>query len=138
MVILTKFLHSSPDWGQRVKNTRICNRGTLQGAAAREPLPGSLQSSSFFWVAVKELDLSYHNPKTILFTIYPSYGNLNPLTATQFWVWHGFLLRTFITPLDGPGDCSLEALTSGTSDAAAGAPPSWSPLQASESSCTGV
>ena len=23
------------------------------------------------WVAVKELDLSYHNPKTILFTVYP-------------------------------------------------------------------
>ena len=28
-------------------------------------------------VAVKELDLRYHNPKTIIFTIYPYYDNLN-------------------------------------------------------------
>ena len=28
-------------------------------------------------VATKELNLSYHNPETKLFTIYPSYGNLN-------------------------------------------------------------
>ena len=31
---------------------------------------------SFFWVAVKELKLSYHNPEAILVTIYPYYGNL--------------------------------------------------------------
>ena len=31
----------------------------------------------FFWVAVKELKLSYQNSKTILFTIYPYYGILN-------------------------------------------------------------
>ena len=29
------------------------------------------------WLAVKKLRLSYHNPKTILFTVYPYYGNLN-------------------------------------------------------------
>ena len=30
-----------------------------------------------FWVAVKELKLSYHSPETILFAVYPYYGNLN-------------------------------------------------------------
>ena len=30
-----------------------------------------------YWVAVKELKLSYHNPKTMLFTIYAYYGNGN-------------------------------------------------------------
>ena len=30
-----------------------------------------------YWVAVKEFKLSYHNYKTILFTIYPYCGNLN-------------------------------------------------------------
>ena len=29
------------------------------------------------WVAVQELKLSYHNPETILFTIYPDFGSLN-------------------------------------------------------------
>ena len=29
------------------------------------------------WVAVKELKLSYHNPETMLFSIYPFYGSLN-------------------------------------------------------------
>ena len=29
-----------------------------------------------YWVAVKELKLSYHNSDTILFTVYPYYGNL--------------------------------------------------------------
>ena len=28
-------------------------------------------------VAVKESNLSYHNPDTMLFTIHPYYGNLN-------------------------------------------------------------
>ena len=37
------------------------------------------------WVAVKELKLSYHNPETTLFTIYPYYAKLNvsSLTAGQ-------------------------------------------------------
>ena len=30
-----------------------------------------------FWVAVMELTLSSYNPGTVLFTIYPHYGNLN-------------------------------------------------------------
>ena len=30
-----------------------------------------------YWVVVKELKLSYYNPSTISFTIYPYYGNLN-------------------------------------------------------------
>ena len=30
-----------------------------------------------YWAAVKELNLSCHNPETILFPIYPYYGNLN-------------------------------------------------------------
>ena len=35
------------------------------------------------WAAVKELSLSYHNPKTMLFTIYTSYGNLNEIPWQQ-------------------------------------------------------
>ena len=31
------------------------------------------------WVRVKELNLSYHNEETILFTIDPYYGNLNAM-----------------------------------------------------------
>ena len=27
--------------------------------------------------AVKELKVSYHNPETVVFTVYPNYGNLN-------------------------------------------------------------
>ena len=33
-------------------------------------------SSCDFWVAVKELNLSYHIGKTLLFTIYTHSGNL--------------------------------------------------------------
>ena len=33
--------------------------------------------TGFYSVAAKELKLSYHNPETILFTMYPYYGNLN-------------------------------------------------------------
>ena len=66
-----------------------------------EPRSGSLQLSQMqesrhntgprpmpCWVAVKELTLSYHNPETILFTIYPYYGTLNSssLTAAQCMV----------------------------------------------------
>ena len=29
------------------------------------------------WVGIKELKLNEHNPETVLFTIYPEYGNLN-------------------------------------------------------------
>ena len=29
------------------------------------------------WAAVQELKSSHHNPETMLFTIYPYYGNLN-------------------------------------------------------------
>ena len=39
----------------------------------------------FVWVAVKELNLSYHHSETIFFTlyIYPYYGKLSSLTASQ-------------------------------------------------------
>ena len=30
-----------------------------------------------YWVAVKELRFNSHSPETVLFTIYPQYGNLN-------------------------------------------------------------
>ena len=36
----------------------------------------SWNSQEEFWVAVKEFSLSYHNPETMLFTIYPYHGNL--------------------------------------------------------------
>ena len=35
------------------------------------------QASALFWVAAKELKLSYHNPETMLLTTYPYCGNLN-------------------------------------------------------------
>ena len=39
------------------------------------------------WVAVKELELSYLNSKTVLFTIYPYYGNLNEVPQQQPRRW---------------------------------------------------
>ena len=41
----------------------------------RRSCPNSL-ASTVVWIAVKEFSVSYHNSKTILFTIYPEYGNL--------------------------------------------------------------
>ena len=31
------------------------------------------QSSNHFWIAAKELKVSYHNPEILLFTVYPNY-----------------------------------------------------------------
>ena len=53
--------------------------------SSHEGLRGSVQSSHAWpapstahnWVAVKERKLSYHNPETILITIYPYHGTLN-------------------------------------------------------------
>ena len=48
---------------------------------------------SSIWVAVKESELSYQNPKSILFTIYPDYGNssyhnINNMDVYQIrWFW---------------------------------------------------
>ena len=36
------------------------------------------------WAALKEFKLTCHNSDTIVFTIYPYYGNLSSFTATQF------------------------------------------------------
>ena len=39
-----------------------------------------------YWVAVKELDLRYPNPKTVLFTMYhPYYGNLVYIYISIIW-----------------------------------------------------
>ena len=50
--------------------------------------------SSTVWGAVKELKVSYHNPKTILFTIDPYYGHLkikvvnsNPVVGPHNFIW---------------------------------------------------
>ena len=40
------------------------------------------EKHAHYWVAVKELELSYHNPETRLFTIYPEYGNLKESSST--------------------------------------------------------
>ena len=61
---------------------------------ANPPKPLILQSNPVFvgsstWVAVKELKLSYHNPKTMVFTIYPCYGNLNYVPQQQPCNWSG-------------------------------------------------
>ena len=47
--------------------------------------PSFRNSRRALWVALQELKLSYHNPETRLFAIYPSYGNLklSSLTATH-------------------------------------------------------
>ena len=36
------------------------------------------QTLGIYWVAVKELQLSYHIGETLLFTIYTHYGNPKP------------------------------------------------------------
>ena len=46
----------------------------LSAGTPRKPLAGYVVLR--IWVAVKELKLSYHNPKTILLTIHPYYGKL--------------------------------------------------------------
>ena len=40
-------------------------------------LPLCATHLNLLWVAVKELKLNCHNPETLLFTMYPYYGNLN-------------------------------------------------------------
>ena len=52
--------------------TKLCS--------SQEPRLGPLKlpyhrNRAFFWVAVKELKLRYHNSETILVTIYAYYGN---------------------------------------------------------------
>ena len=51
---------------------------------AATPSPESSSQPPNCWVAVKELNFSYHNPETIVFGVYPYYSNLNlsSLTAT--------------------------------------------------------
>ena len=47
------------------------------------PLLGNPVNSPVFWVAVKEITLSYHNSNTLLFTIYPKFGNLSQAPEQQ-------------------------------------------------------
>ena len=47
-----------------------------EGRSSRKSTERKRLRESSFWVAVKELDLSYHNSDTILYTMYPYYGNL--------------------------------------------------------------
>ena len=52
---------------------------TLEAASWQQvhpTLPNKEPDQRLFWVALKELKLSYHNPKTVLFTTCPYYGNL--------------------------------------------------------------
>ena len=45
-------------------------------AGFEDPYPETyIAKNQLYWVAVKELKLSYHNPETILFAAYPSYGD---------------------------------------------------------------
>ena len=63
---------SSPVTCRKHEGSRRCRGGIAY--------PGGLTvaglMSSYDWVAAKELNLSYHNPEAILFTMYPQYGNL--------------------------------------------------------------
>ena len=43
---------------------------------AKGPKARIVANSCLFWGAVKQLKLSFHNPKTTLFTMYQYYGNL--------------------------------------------------------------
>ena len=45
-------------------------------AALRRIFKGVRSYTSNYWVAVKELNLSYYIGETLLFTIYTHYGNL--------------------------------------------------------------
>ena len=49
--------------------------------STEDPLPGHPLAQILhipkIWVAVKEFNLSYHNPEATLFGTYPYYGNLN-------------------------------------------------------------
>ena len=51
----------------------------LKAVGSRLPFPRGSKYPilEVYWVAVQELKLSYHDPETILFTIYPYYGNLH-------------------------------------------------------------
>ena len=41
------------------------------------PVKGTPAITAFIWVSVEEFKLTYHNPETPLFTMYPNYGNLH-------------------------------------------------------------
>ena len=67
--------------------------------------------SAFYWVAVKELEFSYHNSDTILFTIYPYSGNFHfsSLTATQSGVSLAAPPIVPGSPSRRPGPAGLQA-----------------------------
>ena len=52
-------------------------RGPHEGGLKPLAAGGCLSGAVDVWVLVKELSLSYHNKKTILFTVNTYYGNLN-------------------------------------------------------------
>ena len=63
-------------------HAKLCFMRGMKRAAVRDATPTlhpklvSTKVVSIFWVAVKELKLSYHIGETLLFTIYTHYGNL--------------------------------------------------------------
>ena len=52
-------------------------RGEIHGIAHEERSAALSAGACSFWVAGKELKLSYHNSETICFAIYPYDGNLD-------------------------------------------------------------
>ena len=66
------------------------NQGPLVGSPYDKDhrILGSILDPAIYWfVVVKELNLSYHIPNTLLFPVNPYYGSfkLHSLTATQIW-----------------------------------------------------
>ena len=89
---------------------------TVQGAGVRldsglgRDLAVGAQSSRLnlldFWLAVQELKLSYHNSDTMLYTIWPYYGNLISVPWQQpSWV------LMFVIPLFADARCVFSFVT---------------------------
>ena len=77
-------MHSLGTWTLRVK-TYHAERSQLPSLRDLSPprwklqqlLDRCLKSTRYYWVALKDLDLSYYIGETLLFTIYTHDGNLN-------------------------------------------------------------
>ena len=57
-------------------NRRTCGEADAQKTVIVPTVRGSCLGWCLYWVAVKELKLSYYIGETLVFTIYSHYGNL--------------------------------------------------------------
>ena len=67
-----------PEYGQAPSLTRLPAVPVVgHYAGPLGAVGGPMRGVAFYWLAVQELKLSCHTPETMLFTMYPYYGNLN-------------------------------------------------------------